>query len=278
MLEGAAALLPPSRREDADTATVLAVLSADVANAGELADLTDLQALVAMYKKRFKESPVDPDSLKATIKIDMAVVEDFLAMALGYNLAHRPAWDFIIELRKNRDMLDVAHLGRFFDVLTSKTAKAYPDYSCEMVMRIVPSMPEPSERMKVYQKALGVYSARRDLQGRIMIACGDDCAARDKPALALKFYQSAALRNVDLANIVTEASGKAEKLLVDAQHTKVAITMYAKLFKTAQKPRKTASAFAAQTSYYILGDRLAGLLETSGQEKEALKIRKMIKR
>jgi hypothetical protein len=278
-LEGAAALLPPARREDADAATALAVLTAEVANAGELADLTDLKALAELYKKRFEKSPVDPESLKAKIKIDMAIVEDFLAMALSYNIAHKPAWDFIIELRSSRDMLEVSHLGRFFDVLTSKTAKAYPDYSCEMVMRIVPSIPEPSSRMKIYQKAMSVYSARRDLQGRIMIVCGDDCAERDKPALALKFYETAALKNVDLANIVTEASGKAEKLLLAADSVKggnAAIAMYAKLFKASKKPRKVASGFAGQNSYNILGTRLATLLESAGRGKEAQKIRKMI--
>ncbi|MDP6634276.1 MAG: hypothetical protein QGG42_05225 [Phycisphaerae bacterium] len=278
MLEGAALLLPPSRREDADTAAALAVLCADVANANELADLADLQALVALYKKRFEKSPVDPESLKATIKIDMMVVEGFLATALGYNIAHKPAWDFIIELRKNRDMLKVSHLGKFFDVLTSKTAKVYPDYSCEMVLRITPSIPEPSARMKIYQKAMGVYASRRDLQGRIMIACGDDCAAREKPALALKFYETASVKNVDLASIVTSASVKAEKLLVDAGHSKVAIALYAKLFKAAKKPRKVFGAFASQTSYYILGNRLAALLEIAGQTREAQKIRAMIKK
>jgi len=277
MLEGAAALLPLARREDADTATMLAVLAADVANAKELADLKDLQALAALHKKRFGTAPLAA-STKATIKIDMTIVEEFLAAALGYNLAHRRAWDFIIELRKSRDMLKVASLSRFFDVLTSKTAKLYPDYSCEMVLRIVPSLPEPKGRMKVYQKALGVYASRPDLQGRIMIACGDDYAEQSKPANALKFYETAALRNVELANIVTIASAKAEKLLVDAGHTKSAIAMYTKLFKAARKPRRSSSVFADQTSYYILGSRLAGLLETAGQVKDAQKIRTMLKR
>ncbi|MDP6545202.1 MAG: transglutaminase domain-containing protein [Phycisphaerae bacterium] len=277
MLEGAAALLPLARREDADTATSLAVLAADVANAAELADLKDLQALAALHKKRFGTAPLDA-STKATVKIDMTIVEEFLAAALSYNLAHRRAWEFIIELRKSRDMLEVSHLGKFFDVLTSKTAKMYPDYSCEMVLRIVPSLPEPKGRMKVYQKALGVYASRPDLQGRIMIACGDDYAERSKPASALKFYETAALRNVELADIVTVASGKAETLLVDAGHTKPAIAMYTRLFKAARKPRRSSSVFTGQTSYYILGRRLATLLETAGQTKDAQKIRTMIKR
>ena len=277
MLEGAAALLPLARREDADTATSLAVLAADVANAAELADLNDLQALAALHKKRFGTAPLEP-STKATIKIDMTIVEDFLAAALACNLAHRRAWEFIIELRNSRDMLKVSHLGKFFDVLTSKTAKFYPDYSCEMVLRIVPSLPEPKGRMKVYQKALGVYASRPDLQGRIMIACGDDYARQSKPAKALKFYETAAMRNVELADIVTSAAGKAEKLLVDAGHAKPAIAMYTKLFKAAKRPRRSSSVFAGQTSYYILGSRLAGLLETAGQAKDAQKIRAMIKR
>ncbi|MBL7220807.1 MAG: hypothetical protein ISS69_11885 [Phycisphaerae bacterium] len=277
MLEGAAALLPPSRREDADTATQLAVLAADVANAAEPADLKDLQALAALHKKRFGTSPMAKPP-EATIKIDMGIVEGFLTDAINYNLAHRPVWDFIIELRESRDMLKVSHLGKYFDVLISRTAKVYPDYSCEMVMRIVPSLPDPKGRMNVYKKAMSVYASRRDLQGRIMIACGDDYAKQSKPASALKFYEAAALRNVDVADIVTMAAGKAEKLLVDAGHKKLAIAMYTKLFKAAKKPGKASTAFTGQTSYYIIASRLATLLETAGQTKDAQKIRTMITR
>ncbi|MBT3199439.1 MAG: hypothetical protein HN350_05940 [Phycisphaerales bacterium] len=277
MLEGAAALLKPTRREDADTATSLAILAADLANAGKLGDTTDLKAMAALYKKRFAKSPVDPETLNATVKIDMVMVEDFLSMALACNIAHRPVWDFILELRVNRDMLEVSHLRKFFDVLTSKTAKAYPDYSCDMVLRIVPSMSKHAARMNVYKNALRVYAARRDLQGRILLACGDDCAGNDKPALALKFYESAAMKNLDLAVVVTPASRKAEKLLVDAGKTKAAIAMYAKLFKATKKPRKVSENFTGQTTYNILGTRLADLLESIGDARNAQKTRAMLK-
>jgi len=278
MLEGAAALLSPVRREDADTATALAILAADVANARQPADLADLKALAEMYKKRFGKSPIDAESLEAKIRIDMLLVEGLLQTALNCNLANRAAWDFILELRVSRDMLKVAQLSEFFDVLITRTAREYPDYSCEMVMRIVPSIPGPADRMKIYQKALGAYSARRDLRGRILIACGDDCASRSKPALALKFYQTAATENVDLASIVTEASGKAERLLIDAGHAKTAVLMYTRLFKAARKPPKVSGIFAGQHSYYILGDRLATLLNSTGDARRARKIRTLIEK
>ena len=83
---------------------------------------------------------------------------------------------------------------------------------------------------------------------------------------------------IELVAFCSREKEKAEKLLVDAGHTKPAIAMYAKLFKSARKPGRKANVFARQTSYYILGERLAGLLEGDGQEKEAQKIRKMIKR
>ncbi len=278
MLEGAASMLPPVRRQDADTATAMAILVADVANAANVADMTDLKAMAALYKKRFEKSPVDPESLKGQIKVDMKLVEEFLQMALEHNLAHRRAWDFVVELRVSRDLLSARNLSKYFDVLTSKTAKAYPDYSCEIFLRIVPSIPDHAARMKIYQRALGVYGARRDFQGRILIACGDDCADSDKSALAFKFYETAATKNVDLASIVTVASGKAEKLLVDAGHAKRAVLMYTKLFKACRKPRKVSSVFAEQNSYYILGRRLASLLDTVGQAKRAQKIRASLTR
>ncbi|MCP4378937.1 MAG: transglutaminase domain-containing protein, partial [bacterium] len=273
MLNGAMLSLSPTKRQDADTAMALAVLAAEVANAGKLGDLTELQALLTLHRKRFGTYPIPSDSLKATIVIDMDMVEGFITTAINNNLVHKAAWDFIIELRQNRDMLGSSNIGKYIDVLMSKTSKIYPDYSCEMILRFVPSLPELTARMKAYQKAMKTFASNPYLVGRIMIACGDDYAKQEKPAKALKLYEMVAMKNIILTSIVADASGKAEKLLTDAGHIKAAIKMYTKLFKRAQKLKKTAGVLNVKTSYHIAGARLAALLETDGQAKTAQKVR-----
>ena len=39
----------------------------------------------------------------------------------------------------------------------TRTAKQYPEYSCLMVMRIVPTIPTPTRRENVYRRALKGY-------------------------------------------------------------------------------------------------------------------------
>ncbi|MCP4376172.1 MAG: hypothetical protein GY794_08375, partial [bacterium] len=51
-----------------------------------------------------------------------------------------------------------------------------------------------------------------------------------------------------------------------------------KLFKRAQKLKKTAGVLNVKTSYHIAGARLAALLETDGQAKTAQKVRALIKK
>jgi len=276
MLLGSAALLPAKRRHGADTATALAKLAADIANAGEMADLSDLRELAALHKHRFGSGGPDPTKLEAKVNVDISLLQDFLAMALDNNLAHRAAWDFLIVLRRERDMLEVSHLGRFFDFLITRTGKSFPDYSCQMVMRIVPGIEDAKQRLAIYNRALKVYARRPDLKGRLMIAVGDDYAEQKNLKMAYKTYQTTATQCVNVGNIGVTAAMRAEKLLTEAGTggAKAAIAMYKKLFARAKRDK---SAFARYTAYHKLGSRLADLLESSGHQTAAAKVRTRLK-
>jgi tetratricopeptide (TPR) repeat protein len=195
-------------------------------------------------------------------------VEDLLALSVAANLAHRPTWDWIVQLRRD-GRLPVAHLGRFFDVLIDRTAKAYPDYSCQLVQDILPTIDDFEQRREVYERAMQVYGRRPDLRGRLYLAVGDDYLRQGEPAEALRAYELAATRCVDLAAIVLEAARRAETLLMENDRADLAIRMYQKLFEKA-KPVKTA--FPSQTAHYRLGRRLATLLERAGRDDDARRI------
>jgi len=276
MLVGAAAQLPLARREQADAATALAGLIQRARRRGAAADPGELTKMAELYNQRLAgqggRKRFDAAAIGRVRKIDLAVVEDLLAAAVKSNLAHRPAWEAVIALRKSGQM-PVKHLDRFFDLLVTRTAKDYPDYSCVMVLRIVPTLKDAARREAVYRKSLGVYRLRPDLQGRILIAAGDDYKANDQPDKALKAYEQAAVRCADLAEIVLAASAQAEAMLIGVRRRDLAIKMYAKLYRKAKKRR---SAFRSQTAHYQLGKRLADLLIDDGQEAAAQRIRREI--
>ena len=276
MLVGAAAQLPLARREQADAATALAGLVQRAIRTGSAGDPDELKKMAELYNRRLAgqggNKRFDAAAIGSARKIDVAVVEDLLDAAVRSNLAYRPAWEAIIALRKSGQM-PVEHLDRFFDLLVTRTAKDYPDYSCVMVLRIVPTVKDAARREAVYRKSLGVYRSRPDLQGRILIAAGDDYKASDQPDKALAAYEQAAVRCADLAEVVLAASARAEAMLIGARRRDLAIKMYAKLYRKAKKRR---SAFRSQTAHYQLGKRLADLLIDDGKDAAAQRIRREI--
>ena len=277
-LAGAAAQLSLARREHADAAVLLAKM-VDKAHVAEAeADLSVLAKLAATYNEAMadkrKHIKVAPVWSTAARKLDGKLVEDLIAKAIDRNLAERPAWELIIKLRK-ADRLDAKHLGRFFDTLVTKTAKSHPEYSCRMVMRIVPTIKDTTQRVGVYKRSLGVYGFRPDLQGKLLIALADDYRDRDVKDKALAMYGKAASECINVPEVVLKATKRAEELLAAMDQTGKAIQMYMTLFSKT-RPEKTASAFQQQTSHYQLGKRLAELLEAAGRAKDAAAVRAKI--
>ena len=272
MLVGSAAQLPLSRREEADAAVALARMVDRLRDKEPAYDLDVLRRWAVRYERRNVDDKTKPrvptDWIAQRRKIDLAMVEDLIAAAVDRNLAHKPAWELVVSMRKS-GRLPVEHLGRFFDVLVTRTAKKFPDYSCSLVMRIVPTIPDAAKREKIFKRALGIYGRRPDLYGQILIAVGDDYFKQDRKAKALRAYEGAAMRCVDLAGVVLVASARAESLLRDARQQKMAINMYKKLFSKAKKRK---SAFSTQTAHYQLGKRLAGLLKDAGRNAEAKRV------
>ena len=287
MLAGAASQLPAQRRAEADAAVVLARLVEKVRDKAPEPDMALLGDWAQRHNAASAEGKPKAVAPPAARKLDLAVVEELLTGALDRNLVHSSAWEMIIELRKAQ-RLPVEHLDRFFNVLVTRTARQYPDYSAALVMRIIPTVdggpqtrpiafgdPEPARREAVYKRAAELYAFRPDLQGKIMIALGDEYKQQTKPELALAAYEQAALRCIDLAEVVLEASARAEGLLIENKRRDLAIAMYRKLFSKAQKER-VADDIRPMTAHYQLGKRLAQLLRDAGQNQEAQQVDRAI--
>ena len=276
-LIGAASRLPLVRREEADTAADLAQIVGRQFDAPPEANRAGLRALAQAYNTKFGKAggtTVNVDKeMPAARKLDAALAEDILAQSLERNLGYRPAWDLLVTLRGG-NQIPVEHLDRFFEALLDRTAKDYPDFSCSLILRIVPTIPDGAARLKVYQKTATLYPRRPDLQGQILIAAGDEFKSQNNKEKALAAYQQAAFQCVDLATVVVKAAEQAEKLLLEAGKRDLAIVLYDKLFSASKKPRDTA--FGSSTAWYKLGQHLASLLRDAGKEAQAQAITKRI--
>ena len=277
-LAGAATHLSLRRREQADAATVLAKIVEKTRDKIAQGDLSVLEKLARQYNQSLdkdaqKQAPTG--WVKAERKIDLALTEDLIGKAVDRNLAHSPVWEFIVELSKT-DRLPVDHLNRFFEILVTRTARKYPDYSCRLIMRIVPTVADANRRKKVYRNAINIYGKRPDLQGWILIALGEDYQKQGKNKNAIKAYEQAAARSGNLTEIVLEASGRAEAMFIEVKRRDLAIKMYSRLFARAKKQKKVFSAFRQQTAHYQLGKRLSQLLVDEGKMSAAKRIEKQI--
>jgi len=273
-LVGSAAMLPQKRREYADAAVILARIANHAREEKREADKDLLPKLAKEYEQRFEPKKANVAWAHDPQKISMSTVEGLIWQSINYNLAHRPAWAMLIKLRKE-GQIPTEHIGRFFDMLVNKTARQYPDYSCVMVLQIAPTIEDDNYREKIFERSVRVYGWRPDLQGKILIAFGDDLLEHGKKEEAVRAYQQAAAGSVKAAPVMLEAARKAEEIFVKENRPDLAIRMYQELFSRV-KARRIASQFRSQSAHYQIGKRLADLLTSVGKTDQANKVLKTI--
>ena len=275
-LQGRIAQLSPRRREQADTAVVLARLVHRAFTEARKPDLAALTAMARVYdaSSAADRRPADTHWVKLRRPIDLQLARDLIGEALARDLVHPPAWEFVVELRK-ADQLSVRRFGSLFNSLFARTGKGYPDFGYILITRVMPTMRRFADRRKIYDRAIGLYKKRPDLQGRILIALGDDYRRQGKLDDALARYRRAARHCVGLADIVIKAARRAEELLIKRGRRDEAISMYRKLWAGTEK-EDVSEVYLAQTSHYQLGVRLAVLLDAAGKKDAAKTVRRAI--
>ena len=274
-LSGWAAGLSQADRERADAATFLAELAGDRAADAEPPSAEPLRALAKEHDEAFPDDPAaDVSWISKPAKVGPDLAADLLDKAIDANLAHKPAWRYLVTLRKE-DKIGLDRLEKFLTLLIRRTARNLPGYSCQVAMEMLPSITPAERRIRTYDSVCRIYGSRPDLQAKLMIAAGDDLLAQGKTKEALSAYEHAASRGRQLAEVLLLAAGKAEKLLRGADRLDDAIRMYAGLFQRSRAQRVSPQ-FAASTARYRLGLRLAKLLKEAGQDHQAQQVLRSI--
>jgi hypothetical protein len=281
ILIGAAAQLPLERKEQADAACELAQFAADQSKAktpAKVTDLAQIKKLADAYNKRIdptdkNATPADITDWSAACPIDSSLVESLINQSIDSNLAHRPAWDLVISLRK-ADQISSEITGKFVDTLITRTGKEYPDYSANMVAQIVPTLQDPAVRVTVYKKAVAFYSGRPDLQGTLSVALADDLYEQGKKDEAMKIYSQVTVGSMKYVQIVTAAAAHAADRLIKDNKLDTAVKMYEQLFSMLKKPHEDYEYY--NSAFYQLGTRLVALLKQDGQQDTAEKVSEKI--
>ncbi len=274
-LAGLAAQLPLADRRASDAAVAMARIVNAAQKQTDAVKLDILRNLAKAYDQRLADTDSDKSDttwIRQSRKLNGALAAELLGVAIARNPGNRSAWNVIAELAGG-NRLPTESVREFLTILIEKIATPFPDCSCELLLGIVPALPTPAERAKIYQKAGPRYRTRPDLRGRLVIAVGDDYRTQNKPDLALRMYEQAANSNIGTVDVLVLATSKAEALLVGANRADVAIRMYHKLFTRTKRVRPAAP---KGSSRYELGIRLMSLLVNAGQGAAAEKIKREI--
>ncbi len=266
-----AGMLPLERREQADAAVYLARLVDNVRDSNPVIDRAELARMAEMYNAKVPDGKAKADAEQMPIgkvKIDLALVEEMFRQAMERNLAYEPAWDLLLELRK-KDRLPADRIDRYIDIIVQRTAKEFPDFSCDIVQKIIPTIPDPEVRLKAYERMRNVYGKdRTDLIGQVMIAVADDLQSQGKKDRAYAAYENAANICIKIDGIVIKALDKAEKMLLESNKKEQAMKMYESYWGRCWHPSKEYR-WRRSTAWYILGKRYASLLLDLGKEAAA---------
>jgi len=278
ILTGYAALQPLQEKEEADAALYVARYLHDNRKADWAANVALLKVAAADYNTRARagdDKAADLSWARIDTKTKARIVEEFLAAALRRNLALGQGWTFLVELRK-ADAIPLRDLDAFLDILIDRTARAFPAYSCRIVLDLATTVPSGPGRLATYGNCLRRYGSHPDLAGQILIATGNEYAHQGRDDLALKAYIQAADKAVKVPEVVLAATDRAAKLLVDSNQASRAVAMYQSLIgriKPSGDPL-----FFHETVYYQLHARLAGLYRQMGRHSSAARIMSRLNR
>lgn len=274
-MAAAGANMPVASREEADAAAGLAFLLTKLKLPAE-GDVSALTELAGAYNDLpTTKVKVDASAIKPKRKVEAALAEELITQAVSAHVGHKQSWLLAVSLHKD-DKISESAITRILDLLINKTGKVQPDYSCHLLLQIVPGMDSAVHRERICQKAFAFFAARPDLQGRIAIALADDLLEQGKKAEALRAYENVMNgKSGQFAELVIASSRKAEGILVADGKLDTAIKMYDGLFAKARKEKITIMAYH-QTAHYRLGKRLAALLEQAGKRPQAAKVLGMI--
>lgn len=287
MILGFAAQLPLDRREEAATAVELARLVAMAGDTQAAGDIEQAGKLIDAYNRRLTEKDekalkIAPDAAKGDRKLDAGMIEHLLGAALDRNLVYRPAWEEIVAMR-TAGTLPAEHIDQYMDIVVSRTIKDFPDYSAVLLTKMVPTVTDGAAREKIYQKLLPLYPKRPDIQGRLLLALGNDYLLQDKKDKAFATFSLAAEKCIDLCYILLPAADKLEQIIMDSPKLaepakqEMVLNMYKKLFQKAPKTG-VGTRSRADAPYYQIGKKIIDLLTSQGKPEEAAAYAKMIAR
>ena len=206
-------------------------------------------------------------------------VEDQLAlldMAVRLAPGYLPAWEQVVGLGKDKKLTDAAK--RSWSEASMRVAgRQYPDFSMWVIAPLIRSMDSVDQQSSMWDSMSGQFGQRRDLAARCKFEQGSAWEKANNPDKAYIAYNQIIERYPNDGRLIVEALARIELMMTKkGMKADALIPVYDGAFRRMSKPATLAPEAHRQSSYYLVGSRLAELYEDVSKKNDAERVRRMI--
>ncbi|MDQ7012955.1 MAG: hypothetical protein Q9O74_03555 [Planctomycetota bacterium] len=202
---------------------------------------------------------------------------DLLESALRTDVGNLSAWLFARRLvaTPTSSLAQKEHWTAAVDQLAAQTN---PDFAFEMIAPIFAAETDLNIRFNLWDWAATRFASRPDLAARARLAQTRLMIEQGREPDAIIAAHAVFTQHPKAGPYAVEALALAEHLLTEAGRQDEAVEMYKQAFATLKPPRRLATNFLEQTSWFQVGTRYAELLEAAGESRKAATIQKRLGR
>jgi hypothetical protein len=155
--------------------------------------------------------------------------------------------------------------------------RKYPDFVWDALQPMIAGVEIAAEQDRMWEAVLKLFPDRKDLAAAVRIAQGRMWADRGDVRRAGECFQDVVARYADAGPFAVDALKRIEELVgADSARLPGVIRLYDQTWRRITRPERTGVQFFRQSNWFRVGERLAQLLEQSGDANRARTVRQRL--
>jgi len=202
-------------------------------------------------------------------------VDDALELArigLQIGVTDSRTWDVVARAAASGKMSDAQKTQWSDDVITL-CIDSYPEFAWRMIEPMITSIPDAQERLRVLDRFAGVFSARGDIVGQILMQEARLLETAGDFAAAGRCYDRIISNHANDGPFAFDAALAGAKILRSQGNMMGLIQFVQRAYRNMEPPNGISPIFARQTNWYRCGSMLVDALRAAGQNQQADLIR-----
>ena len=202
-------------------------------------------------------------------------VDDALELArigLQIGVTDSRTWDVVARAAAGGKMSDAQKTQWSDDVITL-CIDSYPEFAWRMIEPMITSIPDAQERLRVLDRFAGVFSARGDIVGQILMQEARLLETAGDFAAAGRCYDRIISNHANDGPFAFDAALAGAKILRSQGNMMGLIQFVQRAYRNMEPPDGISPIFARQTNWYRCGSMLVDALRAAGQNQQADLIR-----